>query len=111
MGTRTKTTSSIMRLQFLPVLAIALLLSGCAAPADVPPPADINASMSGISMSSLRIVPQSVAPAGCDKSLYGTLVAMRDGALCVCRHLEKDGPGDRSSWAHIESGKACWPDR
>jgi hypothetical protein len=95
------------RVCFLPVLAIALLLSGCAAPADVTPPADIDAGMSGIAMSSLRIVPQSDAPARCDKSLYGTLVAMRDGALCVCRQVS----GDRSSWAHIESGKACWPER
>jgi hypothetical protein len=93
-----------MRLQFLPV--IALLLSGCAAPADVTPPADANSGMSGISMSSLRIQPQS-APARCDKSIYGTLVAKRDGALCVCRQ----GPDHREVWAHIESGKACWTDR
>ena len=106
MGTRTKTTSSVMRF-FAPVLAIALLLAGCAAPADVAPPADVDAGMSGIAMSSLRIVPQSAAPARCEKKLYGTLVAMRDGALCVCRQ----GSDHRGVWAHIESGKACWPDR
>jgi hypothetical protein len=107
MGTTTKTTSSVLQILFAPVFAIALLLAGCAAPADVTPPADIDAGMSGISMSSLRMVPQSAAPARCDKSIYGTLAAMSDGALCVCRQ----GPNHRGVWAHIESGKACWPDR
>jgi len=46
------------------------------------------------------------APAGCTAALYGSIAAMRSGALCVC---QKSADG-RGVWMHAGSDKACWPD-
>ena len=85
MGTRTKTTSSVMRL-FLPVFGIALLLAGCVAPANTPPDNSPAASSSGLACFA-AVLPASSGnsapvPENCDE-----LCASRDAA-CVGAALE-----------------------
>jgi hypothetical protein len=101
----------------LPLCFVALLC-GCAAPAtgdrsqigadggavEVAAP---TGNFARITLPVLGLQQSDEAPGRCEASVYGSLAAMRDGTLCVCRQGSGSEPG---IWMRADSSAECWTD-
>jgi hypothetical protein len=97
---------------------LAALLCGCAAlatgdrsqiaadggTASVAAPAG---SFARVTLPVLGLQQNDNAPGPCEATVYGSLAAMRDGTLCVCRQGSDGPPG---VWMRADSSAACWRD-
>jgi hypothetical protein len=105
-----------LRLRYFIVACASLALVCCAPPSAITgtQPAATRAAaekpgpgsqIGQISVMFLSLQRFDSAPAVCTAALYGSIAAMRSGALCVCQQ-SADG---RSVWMHAGSDEACWP--
>jgi hypothetical protein len=106
-----------LRLRYFIVACASLALVCCAPPSAITgtQPAATRAAaekpgpgsqIGQISVMFLSLQRFDSAPAVCTAALYGSIAAMRSGALCVCQQ-GADGGG---VWMHAGSDEACWPD-
>jgi hypothetical protein len=99
-------------------LCLAALLCGCASPAtgdrsqiaadggaaSIAAPAG---EFARVTVPVLGLQQNDKAPGPCEATVYGSLAAMRDGTLCVCR---QDAGGRQGVWARVDTRTECWTD-